>query len=725
MLSHPSISDFNQMITPHMKRLKAITLKIITATLILLLASSCSDDKESDPTPVSKVSLPKNPTQDYDYQLNGVQIKDHYMWLNQKTPQRTQWFQQQSELSSEYFSRLNQAISDSRRGDTMFNHRFPQQYLSKYFYIKENPTDQQGHIVVYDSIKEIETELGALPDGLTAVSTSLSPQGRLLAIQTENRQNQFRWLIFDLATQQFNSYRLPATTLVTEFIWLTGYNRFVYQTDHQVYYQNLAQGPDFSQLLFDLSDHIKEAEQWHINSTLSSDSRYLVVTAKHLVETSDLVWVIPIKQSGEMSQPVNIAKNTRASLNFIGSINDTFYFHTNLVAPRWRIISINLKQPSRRDWKEVVPQQNELLISALLIENRWLLQYLDNTQQKLYLTQLNGATKQAIKVTPNSELQIQEPAYMPNQQLSLLLTVNTFEHPARIFSLDLNSRKLSDSLQPMDKIPDIVTETVFYRSADGSRIPLTIAHHEDLSKDGENPVLLITNQGFGHSQLPYYTPLFDDWLAKGGIVAIAHIRGGGVYGESWRQSVSGQKHARAVEDIVAAIDWLTEKNYTNRKHVSAYGEGFAASLIMEASIHAPQNFKALVLKNIEADYLSFLETEDPFWSKEFMLNNDQASTEWFLAVSPYHRLTFKNYPAALIISDHKEPNVSHYKTLAKWQNLQLSKRPILLLNRDIANQISDEKDFDLITQEAIKYFLSNELRATDNGQELNPNQAQP
>lgn len=725
MLSHPSISDFNQTITPHMKRLKAITLKIITAILILLLASSCSDDKESDPTPVSKVSLPKNPTQDYDYQLNGVQIKDHYMWLNQKTPQRTQWFQQQSELSSEYFSRLNQAISDSRQGDTIFNHRFPQQYLSKYFYIKENPTDQQGHIVVYDSIKEIETELGALPGGLTAVSTSLSPQGRLLAIQTENRQNQFRWLIFDLANQQFNSYRLPATTLVTEFIWLTGYNRFVYQTDHQVYYQNLAQGPDFSQLLFDLSDHIKEAEQWHINSTLSLDSRYLVVTAKHLVETSDLVWVIPIKQSGEMGQPVNIAKNTRASLNFIGNINDTFYFHTNLVAPRWRIISINLKQPSRRDWKEVVPQQNELLISARLIENRWLLQYLDNTQQKLYLTQLNGAAKQAIKVTPNSELQIQEPSYMPNQQLSLLLTVNTFEHPARIFSLDLNSRKLSDSLLPMNKIPDIITETVFYRSADGSRIPLTIAHHEDLSKDGENPVLLITNQGFGHSQLPYYTPLFDDWLARGGVVAIAHIRGGGVYGESWRQSVSGQKHARAVEDIVAAIDWLTEKNYTTRKHVSAYGEGFAAGLMMEAAIHAPQNFKALVLKNIEADYLSFLEAEDPFWSKEFMLNNDQASTEWFLAVSPYHRLTFKNYPAALIISDHKEPSVSHYKTLAKWQNLQLSKRPILLLNRDIANQISDEKDFDLITQEAIKYFLSNELRATDNGQELNPNQAQP
>lgn len=725
MLSHSSISDFNQTKIPQMKRLKAIALQIITAVLVLLLASSCSDDKENAPTPVSKVSLPKNPTQDYDYQLNGVQIKDHYMWLNQKTPQRTQWFEQQSELSSEYFSRLNKAILDSEEAETIFNHRFPQQYLSKYFYIKENPTDQQGQIVVYDSIKEIETKLGVIPEGLTAVSTSLSPKGRLLAIQTQNRQNQFRWLIFDLATKQFNSYRLPATTLMTEFIWLTGYNRFVYHTDHQIYYLNLAQGPDFSQLLFDLNDHIKEAEQWHINSTLSLDSRYLVVTAKHLVEVSDLVWVIPIKQSGEMGQATNIAKNTRASLNFIGNINNTFYFHTNLVAPRWRVISINLKQPSRRDWKEVIPQQNELLISARLIENRWLLQYLDNTQQKLYLSQLNGSAKQAIKVTPNSELQIQSPTYMPNQELSLLLTVNTFEHPARIFPLDLNNRKLSDSFLPINKIPDIDTETVFYRSADGSRIPLTIAHHEDLSKDGGNPTLLITNQGFGHSQLPYYSPLFQDWLERGGVVAIAHIRGGGVYGESWRQSVSGQKHARAVEDIVAAIDWLTDKSYTSRKHVSAYGEGFAASLMMEAAIHAPQNFKALALKNIEADYLSFLETKDPFWSKEFMLNNDQASTEWFLAVSPYHRLTFKNYPAALIISDHKEPNVSHYKTLAKWQNLQLSKRPILLLNRDIANQIGGEKNFDLITQEAIKYFLSNELRATDNGQEPNHTQAQP
>ncbi len=197
------------------------------------------------------------------------------------------------------------------------------------------------------------------------------------------------------------------------------------------------------------------------------------------------------------------------------------------------------------------------------------------------------------------------------------------------------------------------------------------------------------------------------------MVAIAHIRGGGVYGESWRQSVSGQKHARAVEDIVSAVDWLADNNFSNRKQTAAYGEGFAGSLLMEAAIHAPQNFSAIALKDFEANYLTMLESENPHWMKEFNLKSDEASTEWFLAVSPYHRLTVKNYPAILIIDDSNEPDVSHYKTLAKWQNLQLSQRPVLLLNKEIAEEITEEKNFSLITQEAVKQFLSNELRAAD------------
>lgn len=686
---------------------------LIPVIILVLLLSSCSDEKEEEQLPITQVSLPKNPTQDYDYLLNGVQIVDSYMWLEQITPQRTDWLEQQTELSSQYFSRLDQGIEAFKQNETFPGRKFPQQFVDRYFYIKENPASMESSVVVYDRIKEIETELGTLPDGLTAISTSLSPQGRYIAIQVQNRQQQYRWLLFDLATRQFNSYRLPSTHIETHFNWLAGHNRFIYQTDHQVYYQNLGQGPDFSQILFDLNEQIETTDSWNISTKLTDDSRYLIVTAKHMVETSDMIWVMPISESGQPGNTINIAKNTRASLNFVGNINETFYFHTNLVAPRWRIISINLNQPSRRDWKEVISQQNELLLSAQLIENRWLLQYLNNTQQRLYLAQLNGASKQLIKVSSNSELQLQPSNYMLNGQWSTLATVNNFEHPASIFSLDLNEKELLVEPLPIQEIKDIVTETVFYRSTDGSRIPLTIAYHEDLQKDGNNPALLLTNHGFGHIQTPYYHPMFTDWLERGGVIAIAHIRGGGVYGESWRQSVSGQKHARAVEDIVSAVDWLASNNFSNRQQTAAYGEGFAGSLLMEAAIHAPQNFKALALKNIEANYLTYLESENPQWMKEFMLKSDEASTEWFLAVSPYHRLTVKNYPAVLIIDDSNEPTVSNYKTLAKWQNLQLSKRPILLLNKEMSTELTDETNFNLITQEAVKQFLSNELRASE------------
>ncbi|WP_417446206.1 prolyl oligopeptidase family serine peptidase [Kangiella sp.] len=699
------------------KRLIVNSLMVMVLTLSL---SSCSDDPEPEQAPVTKVSLPQNPSQDYDYQLNGVQIQDHYMWLNQKTPQRTEWMEQQTGLVSEYFSAIGSDLNEDQTPQEIFNHLYPQQYVNKFFYIKESTLKSSNVIAIYDSIKEVETELGKLPDNQRVVGTSLSPEGRFFAVQTQNRQEFYRWYIFDLAQRNFHSYRLPATHLQTEFNWLDGFNRFIYQTDQQVHYLNLGQGPDFSLPLFDLNDHMDDAEQWQINAKLTDDNRYLLVTAKHLINTSDQLWVLPITESGEIQSAISLAKNTRASLNFVGNINETFYFHTNLVAPRWRIISINLNQPSRRDWKEVVSQQNELLISAQLIDNRWLLHYLNNTQQKVYDSQLNGSAKEEIKVTPNSNLIIQRPKTMVNRRLSSLATISSFQHPARIFAIDTQTRKLSNSLLPLEETSDLVSETVFYRSSDGSRIPLTLTYHEEISKDGENPTLLITNQGFGHIQLPYYSPFFTDWLSKGGVIAIAHIRGGGIYGESWRQSVGGQKHARAVEDIVSAVDWLANNNFSKRQYIAAYGERFAGSLLMEAAIHAPQNFRALVLKNIEANYLNKLEEKDPYWMKEFMLNSDQASTEWFLAVSPYHRLTNKNYPAALIIDDGNEAAVSNYKTLAKWQNLQLSPRPILLLNRDIASELNDEQDFELIILEAIKHFLSNELRASKSEQQAQP-----
>lgn len=268
MLFNAPIKNTNQ---SQIRRTKAIL--IVPALLSALLLSSCSEDEAPEQLPVTKVSLPKNPTQDYDYLLNGVQIDDNYMWLEQKTPQRTDWLEQQVELSKQYFSRLDQGIEAFKQVESALGRKLPQQFINLYFYIKEDPATLESSITVYDTIKEIETNLGALPAGMTAVSTSLSPHGRYLAIQTQNSQKQYRWLIFDLTAQQFNSYRLPATHIQTQFNWLAGHNRFIYQTDHQLYYQNLGQGPDFSQVLFDLTEHIDTPELWSISTQLTPDGQ--------------------------------------------------------------------------------------------------------------------------------------------------------------------------------------------------------------------------------------------------------------------------------------------------------------------------------------------------------------------------------------------------------------------------------------------------------------------
>lgn len=136
--------------------------------------------------------------------------------------------------------------------------------------------------------------------------------------------------------------------------------------------------------------------------------------------------------------------------------------------------------------------------------------------------------------------------------------------PGSIYRLDLETGRSTLFARPdLDHDPDeFVTRQVFYAGRDGTRIPMVLVHRRDMERDGQAP-LIIYGYGFGAwSAAPWFQPHLVPWLRTGGIWALPNIRGGGEYGETWHRAGSGRHKQTAVDDYIAAAEWLIDQGYT-------------------------------------------------------------------------------------------------------------------------------------------------------------------
>jgi prolyl oligopeptidase len=227
------------------------------------------------------------------------------------------------------------------------------------------------------------------------------------------------------------------------------------------------------------------------------------------------------------------------------------------------------------------------------------------------------------------------------------------------------------------------TKQVFYRSADGTRVPMFITHRKGIQLDGRNPTLLYGYGGFDISLTPSFSVANLVWMEMGGVYAVPNLRGGGEYGEEWHKAGTKLKKQNVFNDFIAAAEWLIRNNYTSSSRLAISGGSNGGLLVGACMTQRPGLFAAALPAVGVMDMLRFHKfTIGWAWTSDFGSSEDPQEFKAIYAYSPYHNLKPGTaYPATLITTaDHDDRVVpAHsFKFAARLQECQLGDAPVLI-----------------------------------------------
>ncbi|MEP6873254.1 MAG: prolyl oligopeptidase family serine peptidase, partial [Burkholderiales bacterium] len=269
------------------------------------------------------------------------------------------------------------------------------------------------------------------------------------------------------------------------------------------------------------------------------------------------------------------------------------------------------------------------------------------------------------------------------------------------YAYDPRTTKVRDTkLQPQgpnDNPPDLVSTEVKVKSHDGTLVPMSIVHRKGLKLDGSNPTIVYGYGAYGISQTPFFRPTWLPWFRRGGVLAVAHVRGGGEYGEDWYKAGYQLTKPNTWKDAIASGEWLVANGYTTSARMSIMG-GSAGGIFVGRSItERPDLFGAAVDQVPVSDAVrAEFSANGPPNIPEFGTVKTEEGFRGLYAMSAYHWVKDgTKYPAVLVTTGFNDPRVDSWqaaKMATRLQAATTSGKPVLLrIDYDAGHGIGSTK----------------------------------
>jgi prolyl oligopeptidase len=293
----------------------------------------------------------------------------------------------------------------------------------------------------------------------------------------------------------------------------------------------------------------------------------------------------------------------------------------------------------------------------------------------------------------------------------------SFLTPTQVFRHDVSAGKTSlwqELKSPIDT-SQFTVEQVRYPSKDGTSIPMFLAHKKDLPRDGKNPTLLYGYGGFNVSLTPGFAAWVGPFIERGGVYAVANLRGGGEFGEAWHRAGMLEKKQNVFDDFIAAAEYLVREKITSPEHLAISGRSNGGLLVAATIVQRPELFKAAVVGVPLTDMLRYHQLQIArLWIPEYGTAEDKDQFAFLYAYSPYHHVkSGVAYPATLVFSAESDTRVDPMharKFAARLQASTTSKAPILLRMEGKAGHGAGKPLAKIIAQHADEFsFLFEEL----------------
>jgi prolyl oligopeptidase len=638
---------------------------------------------------------------------NGVKVPDPYRWLEQlDSPETRAWVLAEARLTDSYLDHIPARQTIKKRLTQLLNfekYGTPFHQGERYFYTHNGGLQQQG--VLYTTIGLSGTPAVALDPNSLATNGSLtiagyvpSPDGTILAYGVSQGGSDWTdWRFRDVAAGKdlqdvvrWTKYYHPVFAADSKGIYYSafpapapGQELRVRDLGDAVYYHALGTEQTADKKIYERTDH----SDWQFQPHLTRNSQWLVITAgEGEVGDKGVENIYALDLSSPAAQPVPLAEGFDAAYNYAGADHDLLYFQTTLDAPRCRVIAIDPASPARSSWKEIVPQTADAMdvagASVTLVDHQLIARTLHDACSKVTIYGLDGGLRREVQLPGRGAAagfggEPEDPE-----------TFYTFTDPITaptVFRLDLETGASAVYRRPRLAFDASTLESkqVFYSGKDGTRIPMSLVYKKGLKLDGTNPTLLYGYGGFGIPMVPRFDVTRFVWLERGGVFAVANIRGGGEYGEQWHRQAIRQHKQIVFDDFIAAAEWLITQRYTSTPKLAIEGGSNGGLLVGACLTQRPDLFGAALAYVGVMDMLRF----DQFgqgagWVGDYGSPHDPEDFKALYAYSPYHNARpGKSYPATLVITGDHDARVmpAHsFKFAAALQAGQAGPAPILL-----------------------------------------------
>ncbi len=666
----------------------------------IILMGSCKSDQMSTSTRVNEsipVIYPATDTSNLLEEYHGVLVNDPYRWLEVDTATEVEsWVNAQNQVTQGYLSKIPFRENIRKRYEELFNYTklsSPRKIGDYYFYYKNDGLQNQA-VIYFQKGRTGKEEVFIDPNKLSekgTVSISLlgaSRDDRYLAYSRQDAGSDWqeirvreiatnselperiRWVKFSGAEWDDRGFYYSRYPDPKPGMELSDANRY-----HSVYYHLLGTTQDQDLKIY---ENLNEPLMNH-RTQVTEDGKYLILYASK--GTSGL----------ETSYRAVGDKNNSFRVLFPGYDNESYILThlegqfiavTNVHAPNKKVILIDPLKPEEANWKTIIPESPHLLNNLSKGGKKLFADYLENATSKIYQFEYDGSQKTEIELPGLGS------AYGfdgKEGDRTLFYQFTSFTDPGSIYEYRLEDKKSIPFFQPELKFNpvDFEQKQVWYKSKDGTPIPMFLVYRKGLELDGNNPCYLYAYGGFNISLSPSFSASRLILLENGGVFAMPNLRGGGEFGEEWHKAGMLGKKQNVFDDFIAAAEYLIAEKYTSSQKLAIAGGSNGGLLVGACMTQRPDLFAVAFPAVGVLDMLRYHKfTIGHAWAVEYGSSDVKEQFEYLMKYSPLHNLKpGTRYPSTLITTaDHDDRVVpAHsFKFAAALQKAHKGENPTLI-----------------------------------------------
>ena len=685
--------------------------------------------------PPAEFKYPPAPTSNQVDNYPGAKVADPYRPLeNPDSPESRQWIEAEDKITFDFLKTIPERDGIKQRLTEVWDfERFgvPFKEKDRYFFSKNSGLQNQNVLYTAANFSEKPRELLdpnlLAKDGTIALGgIDVTEDAKLMAYGLATAGSDWQqWKVRDVATGKDRPDVIDWVKF-SNASWKKDGSGFFYSRyekpdeknklraqvyNHKLFFHQVGTPQSQDKLIYERPDQ----KEWLLNAEVTDDGRYLIITVQRGTDPKNRIFYKNLVDP--KSNVVELLDQADAEYQFIDNEGPIFMFRTNRDAPMGRIVAINTCKPLPPKIDELVPESKDKLEAVSSVGDHFVALYLKDAHSAVKLFKRDGTADGEIKL-PGLGTAAGFTGKAKDRETFYSFT--SYTTPTEIFHYDFDKRASDLLFKPNVKFnpDDYVTDQVFYKSADGTRVPMFISYKKGMKRNGNTPTYLYGYGGFDISSTPSFSPANLVWMEMGGIYAVANLRGGGECGETWHEA--GMLHAKqnVFDDFIAAAQYLIDNKYTSTPKL-AIGGGSNGGLLVGACLTQRPDLYGATLPNVGVmDMLRFEQfTIGWAWTSDYGSAQKPEDFPYLYAYSPLHHIAKGCcYPPTLITTaDHDDRVVpAHsFKFAATLQAAQGCDKPTLIRIETKAGHGAGKPTTKIIDETADRWaFLVKELGMT-------------